>query len=69
MLSWCSQQSWWRVEANSQETPFTPRRKNSFENAQSVRVTNRKKKPNYGLTQVEIKTASLARNWSSSTTL
>jgi hypothetical protein len=61
MLSWCSQQSWWRVEANSPTTPFTPRRKKSFENAQSVRVTDRKKKPNYGLTQVEIKTASLAQ--------
>lgn len=60
MLSWCSQQAWWCVEANSQETPFAPLIKKSFENAQNVRVTNRKKKPNYSLTPEEIKTACLA---------
>ncbi len=57
MLEWCSSQPWWSSAVSNSATIPQPRkeRRGSIE---QVRVTKRKKQPNYSLTEEEISLAS-----------
>jgi hypothetical protein len=57
MLEWCSSQPWWSSAVSNSATIPQPRkeRRGSFN---QVRVTKRKKQPNYILTEEEISLAS-----------
>ena len=55
MLDWCSNQQWWKEATRSASGEYAPRMMHGRNlTSNPVRVTNRKRKPFYALTPVEI---------------
>jgi len=50
LLDWCKKQGWWKQEYQNGVPKYSPKtRNNGRGNVNNVRVTNRKRLPNYGL--------------------
>jgi hypothetical protein len=65
MLKWCAKQNWWANDSGSAESSVLPP-KRSQSDFSSVRVTSRKWRPPYALTDAEIEQASRLQKESNS---